>query len=150
MTGAGGLNLTPAADYTNNTNAGTATRELHFAGDANHTGAATRDLHHRQGGIDDDGDLPGGPFTYTGVAADARAVTVTGAGGLNLTPSRATPTTSTRHRDGELQLRGRRQPRPEQRQRDLHHRQGGVDDDGDLPGERLPTRASRTTPARCR
>jgi hypothetical protein len=39
VTGAGGLNLTPTADYANNTNAGTATASYTFAGDDNHTGS---------------------------------------------------------------------------------------------------------------
>jgi hypothetical protein len=40
VTGAGGLNLTPAANYANNVNAGTATASYVFAGDANHTGSS--------------------------------------------------------------------------------------------------------------
>ncbi|GAB2527357.1 hypothetical protein GCM10027189_02630 [Rufibacter soli] len=39
VTGAGGLNLAPAASYTNNINAGKATVSYTFAGDANHTGS---------------------------------------------------------------------------------------------------------------
>src|SRR5215213_4575845 len=39
VTGAGGLNLSPAADYANNTNAGTATASYTYAGDANHNGS---------------------------------------------------------------------------------------------------------------
>jgi len=40
VTGAGGLSLTPAAVYTNNTNVGTATASYTFAGDANHSGSS--------------------------------------------------------------------------------------------------------------
>src|SRR5207302_1543621 len=40
VTGAGGLSLTPAPTYTNNTNAGTATASYTYAGDANHTGSS--------------------------------------------------------------------------------------------------------------
>jgi hypothetical protein len=40
VTGAGGLNLTPAATYSNNVNAGTATASYTFAGDANHAGSS--------------------------------------------------------------------------------------------------------------
>jgi hypothetical protein len=40
VTGAGGLNLAPAAVYINNVNAGTATASYTYAGDANHTGSA--------------------------------------------------------------------------------------------------------------
>ena len=38
--GAGGLNLSPAASYTNNVNAGTATASYDFAGDENHDGSS--------------------------------------------------------------------------------------------------------------
>ena len=38
--------------------------------------------------------------------------------------------------DGELHLRRRRQPQRQQRLEEVHDRQGGLDDDGDLPGER--------------
>jgi hypothetical protein len=40
VTGAGGLNLSPAANYSNNTNAGTATASYTYGGDANHTGSS--------------------------------------------------------------------------------------------------------------
>jgi hypothetical protein len=40
VTGAGSLNLSAAPNYTNNTNAGTATASYTFAGDANHTGSS--------------------------------------------------------------------------------------------------------------
>ena len=43
VTGAGGLNLTPAADYGNNTNAGTATASYTYAGGANHNGSSGSD-----------------------------------------------------------------------------------------------------------
>ena len=39
VTGAGGLNTTATVTYANNTNAGTATADASFAGDANHTGS---------------------------------------------------------------------------------------------------------------
>jgi hypothetical protein len=39
VTGAGGLSLTPAANYANNVGAGTATASYTFAGDANHEGS---------------------------------------------------------------------------------------------------------------
>ena len=42
VTGAGGLNLTPAASYSHNTDAGTATASYTYAGDANHEAAAIR------------------------------------------------------------------------------------------------------------
>jgi hypothetical protein len=40
VTGAGGLSLTPNPDYSNNTNAGTATAGYNYAGDDNHTGSS--------------------------------------------------------------------------------------------------------------
>ncbi|HBI43132.1 MAG TPA: hypothetical protein DDY78_09800 [Planctomycetales bacterium] len=40
VTGAGGLNLTPTASYTNNVKAGLAAASYTYAGDANHTGGA--------------------------------------------------------------------------------------------------------------
>ena len=40
VVGAGGLNLSPAASYTNNVNAGTATASYDFAGDGNHDGSS--------------------------------------------------------------------------------------------------------------
>jgi hypothetical protein len=40
VTGPGGLSLTPAPTYANNTNAGTATASYTFAGDANHAGSS--------------------------------------------------------------------------------------------------------------
>jgi hypothetical protein len=40
VTGAGGLNLTPAVNYSNNTNAGTATASYTFAETANHLGSS--------------------------------------------------------------------------------------------------------------
>ena len=43
VTGAGGLNLTPSASYSNHTNAGTATASYTFAGDTR-----TVDVHVRQ------------------------------------------------------------------------------------------------------
>src|SRR4029077_5847108 len=39
VTGAGGMNLTPAANYSDNTNAGTASASYTYAGDANHDGS---------------------------------------------------------------------------------------------------------------
>jgi hypothetical protein len=40
VTGAGGLDLSPTPDYSNNVNAGTATASYRFLGDANHTGSS--------------------------------------------------------------------------------------------------------------
>ena len=87
VTGAGGLNLTPAATYVNNTNVGTATASYAYAGDANHEAS------------NDSADFTIDPaasttvvtcpanVTYTGSAQTPCTVSVTGAGGLNLTPA---------------------------------------------------------------
>ena len=88
VTGAGGLNLTPAPSYDDNTNAGTATASYTFAGDANHTGSSDSETFT----IDKASSTttvtcPAGPFQYSGVDQHPASVTVTGAGGLSLTPA---------------------------------------------------------------
>ena len=83
MTGAGGLNQTPTADYANNTNAGTATASCDLRGRRQpHRQQRLEELHDRQGAVDDDGDLPAGRV-YNGSPHTPCTVTVTGAGGLN-------------------------------------------------------------------
>ncbi len=55
VTGAGGLSLTPTPGYLNNTNAGTASRELHLCGRRQpHRQQRQQVLHDRQGLVDDD------------------------------------------------------------------------------------------------
>ena len=86
VTGAGGLNLTPAPVYANNTNAGTATASYMFTGDANHEESDDSETFT----IDKAPSTttiacPGGPFTYNGFAQTPCSASVTGAGGLNLT-----------------------------------------------------------------
>src|SRR6185437_4337473 len=88
VTGAGGLSLTPTADYANNTNAGTATASYTFAGDANHDPSSDS----KNFTIDKAPSvtivtITGAPFTYTGSPITPATVTVTGAGGLSLTPA---------------------------------------------------------------
>ena len=66
VTGAGGLSLTPAANYPNNVNAGTATASYTYAGDANHLGSSdsvnfTIDKASSTTTVT----IVGGPFTYT-------------------------------------------------------------------------------------
>ena len=60
VTGAGGLSLTPAPNYTHNTNAGTATASYTYAGDANHDGSSdSKDFTIDKAAIDDGGDVSG-------------------------------------------------------------------------------------------
>jgi hypothetical protein len=88
VTGAGGLNLTPAPTYSNNTNVGTATASYSYAGDANHdasTGSATFEITKARSTTA----VTCAPATsvYTGAAQELCAVSVTGAGALSLTPT---------------------------------------------------------------
>src|SRR4029078_1054846 len=84
VTGAGGLNLSPTADYANNTNAGTATASYTFAGDANHESSSdSKNFTIDKAASVTTVTIVGGPFTYTGSAQTPATVSVTGAGGLN-------------------------------------------------------------------
>ena len=88
VTGAGGLNLTPATDYANNTDAGTATASYTFAGDANHTGSSdSEDFTIDKASSTTTVTIVGGPFVYNGSPHTPATVSVTGAGGLSLAPS---------------------------------------------------------------
>ena len=150
VTGAGGLNLTPTADYADNTDAGTATASYTFAGDANHTGSSdSKTFTIGKAASSTTVTIVGGPFTYTGSPH-------TPGDGVGDRRRRAEPDADGRlrqqhrRRDGDrqLHLRRRRQPHRQQRLEDLHHRQGGVDDDGDDRGPaRSPTPARRRRPA---
>src|SRR5580765_5482960 len=86
VTGAGGLSLTPAPTYSNNTAVGTATASFTFAGDANHLGSS--DSKTFAIGKAASTTLVTCPATvaYDGSAQTPCMVSVTG-GGLNLTPS---------------------------------------------------------------
>ena len=87
VTGAGGLNLTPAANYANNTVAGTATASYTFAGDANHIGSTdSRPSPSTKPTSTTTVTCPAAFHVY-GLTAEPATVTVTGAGGLNLTPA---------------------------------------------------------------
>jgi MBG domain len=83
VTGVGGLNQLLTVNYSNNTNAGTATVSASFAGDANHTGSADS----KSFTIDkaSSGTAVSCPtnVTYTGSPLGPCSATVTGAGGLN-------------------------------------------------------------------
>ncbi|MFV8465855.1 beta strand repeat-containing protein, partial [Flavobacterium sp. LB1P62] len=88
VTGAGGLSLTPAADFTNNTNAGTATASYTYAETANYLSSSdSEDFTIGKAATTTVVAIAAGPFVYTGLAQTPATVSVTGAGGLNLTPS---------------------------------------------------------------
>ena len=87
VTGAGGLNETPAPSYTDNTNAGTATASYTFAGDLNHDGSSdSENFTISKATSTTTVTCSVGPFVYTGSPYTPCSVTVTGAGGLNETP----------------------------------------------------------------
>ena len=88
VTGAGGLSLTPTADYTNNTNAGTATASYTYAGDDNYLSSSdSEDFTIGKAATTTVVTINGGSFAYTGLAQTPATVAVTGAGGLSLTPT---------------------------------------------------------------
>jgi hypothetical protein len=83
VTGAGGLNQSLAASYTNNTNAGLATASATFGGDANHNGSSdSKNFTVEKASSTTVVTFEGGPYTYRGTAYTATAK-VTGAGGLS-------------------------------------------------------------------
>jgi hypothetical protein len=84
VTGAGGLNQTLTVSYSNNTNAGSATANASYAGDANHeTGTDSKTFAIAKAGSTVTVTCPAGPFIYTGSAQTPCTASVTGAGGLN-------------------------------------------------------------------
>ncbi|SIT16198.1 beta strand repeat-containing protein, partial [Belliella pelovolcani] len=88
VTGPGGLDLTPTADYANNINAGTATASYSYAGDANYLPSSdSEDFTIDKAATTTVVTINGGPFTYTGSAIEPATVSVTGPGGLDLTPT---------------------------------------------------------------
>ncbi|HXE92831.1 MAG TPA: YDG domain-containing protein, partial [Gaiellaceae bacterium] len=87
VTGAGGLTLTPAANYSHNTDAGTATASYTYAGDANHDGSSdSKDFTIQKAASHTVVTCPAS-LIYDGSARTPCTVAVTGAGGLNLTPA---------------------------------------------------------------
>jgi hypothetical protein len=86
VTGAGGLSLTPAASYSNNVNAGTATASYNYAGDANHTGSSDSE-DFTIGQATSTTEVTCSNVTYDGSAQTPCSVSVTGAGGLSLNPT---------------------------------------------------------------
>ena len=87
VTGAGGLNLSPDAVYTDNTDAGTASASYTYSGDANHTGSSDAQTFEIEKAVSvTDVSCPAS-VTYDSTAQTPCTVTVTGAGGLNLSPA---------------------------------------------------------------
>jgi hypothetical protein len=84
VTGPGGLNASVVVVYSNNTNAGTATADASYAGDANHEGSTAAQVTFT---IDKAASSTvvtcPASVTYTGSAQTPCSATVTGAGGLN-------------------------------------------------------------------
>ena len=87
VVGAGGLNLSPAASYTNNVNAGTATASYDFAGDENHDGSSDSETFAIAKASSTTTITCSASVTYTGDAQTPCTVAVVGAGGLNLSPA---------------------------------------------------------------
>ncbi|AKQ46904.1 hypothetical protein TH63_16720 [Rufibacter radiotolerans] len=88
VTGIGGLNLTPAAVYEDNINAGTATASYSYAGNSNYEASSDSKTFTISKAISTTTvTITGAPFTYTGSAITPATVSVTGAGGLNLAPA---------------------------------------------------------------
>jgi len=83
VTGAGGLSLTPAPTYTNNTNVGTATASYNFAGDANHNGSNDSKTFTIEKAASVTSVTCPASVTYNGAAQTPCTATVTGIGGLN-------------------------------------------------------------------
>ena len=132
--------------YTDNINAGTATRQATYAGDANHLGAARhRDLHHRQGRLHHRGQLPQCCRSLQRVGTEPCSANVTGAGGLDQSVDVThTDNTNAGTANGQRHLPRRRPtttaaptPRPSPSSRHHHH-------DGDLPGG--PVHLQRSAP----
>ena len=154
VTGAGGLSLSPDAEYANNVNAGTATASYDYAGDANHFGSSdSQEFTIGKASTTTVVTIAGGPFTYDGAAQTPATVTVTGAGGLSLSPdaeytNNVNAGTATASYDyagdanhfGSGDSRTSRSPRPRRRhgdglQRDLRR--------GRARGERVGDRCGR-------
>ncbi|MFN8466042.1 MAG: MBG domain-containing protein [Caldilineaceae bacterium] len=85
VTGAGGLNQTPAVVYAGNTNAGTATASFSFAENANYLASSdSKNFTIAKAPTTTTVTCGAGPFTFTGAAITPCTASVTGAGGLNL------------------------------------------------------------------
>ena len=84
-TGAGGLSVSVTVSYGNNTQAGTATADATYAGDANHDGstASQATFTIAKAASTTVISCSAGPYVYTGTAQMPCTAAVTGAGGLN-------------------------------------------------------------------
>ena len=89
VTGAGGLNVSVTVVYGNNMNAGTATADATYGGDANHdsSNAAQATFAINKAESTTTVSCGAGPFAFTGSAIGPCSVAVTGAGALNLSPA---------------------------------------------------------------
>jgi hypothetical protein len=87
VTGAGGLSLSPTPSYTQNTDAGTATADYTFAGDANHTGSSDSTTFEISQATSTTVVTCPVSVVYDGTAQTPCTVSVTGAGGLSLSPT---------------------------------------------------------------
>jgi len=88
VSGAGGLSLTPAPSYTDNTDAGTASASYTYSGDANHEGSSdSQTFTIEKASSETVVACADGPFTFDGTSQTPCSVHVTGAGGLDLHPA---------------------------------------------------------------
>ena len=86
VSGAGGLNLTPAPVYADNVVVGTASASYTYAGDANHTGSDDSDTFNITKATSTTVVTCPTSETYTGSEIISCSVSVTGVGGLNIAP----------------------------------------------------------------
>jgi hypothetical protein len=83
VTGAGGLNQSLTVNYSNNTNAGTASASASYPGDANHLGSSDSKTFTIDTADSTTVVTCPASVTYTGAALTPCSASVTGAGGLN-------------------------------------------------------------------
>ena len=86
VVGAGGLNLTPTANYSANTDVGTASADYTFAGDTNHNGSSDTKTFAITPATSTTTITCPASEVYTGSAITPCTVSVVGVGGLSLTP----------------------------------------------------------------
>jgi hypothetical protein len=87
VTGAGGLDLSPAPTYSANTDVGTASASYTYGGDANHTGSSGSDTFAITRATSTTVVTCPASVVYTGSLLTPCTVSVTGAGGLDLSPA---------------------------------------------------------------
>ena len=135
-TGAGGLDQSLTVGYANNTNAGTASANASFLGDANHTGSSggtTFEI--KKADSTTTVTCAAGPHTYNGSAQEPCTANVTGAGDLDeelavdyLDNVDAGIATASAAYDGDANHNASGDSD------DLHDRPGDIDDDRDVRG----------------